>query len=113
KYAGKGIDQRPKLKEIQAELPTVEKVVVIPFLEDRPDVAGIPNAVLLDDFLRPFEAGEIEFERVPFDHPRYIPFSSGNTAVPKCVVHPVGGALLMNLGGHGLDPDAEPGDRLF
>lgn len=113
KYAGKGIDQRPKLKEIQAQLPTVEKVVVIPFLEDRPDVAGIPNAVLLDDFLRPFEAGEIEFERVPFDHPLYILFSSGTTGVPKCIVHSVGGALLMNLKEHVLHTDEKPGDRLF
>src|SRR5690606_20106526 len=74
---------------------------------------GIPNAVLLDDFLRPFEAGEIEFERVPFDHPLYILFSSGTTGVPKCIVHSVGGALLMNLKEHVLHTDEKPGDRLF
>jgi acetoacetyl-CoA synthetase len=73
----------------------------------------VPRGLLLDAFMAPFEAGEIAFERLPFDHPIYILYSSGTTGVPKCIVHGAGGTLLQHLKEHRLQSDVKPGDRLF
>lgn len=116
-YAGKEIDLLPKLCGIANDLTSVEQVVVIPFLRtalgNAPSTGDVPRAVLFDDFVADFEEREIEFERVPFQHPLYILFSSGTTGAPKCIVHSVGGTLLQHLKEHQLHSDIRPGDRVF
>lgn len=54
-----------------------------------------------------------EFERLPFDHPAYVLFSSGTTGKPKCLIHRGGGVLLKHLVEVGLHADVGPGDRLL
>jgi len=88
-------------------------VVIVPYVGERPDVAGIPSAQLLEDFVAGHEAGPIRFEQLPFNHPLYILYSSGTTGVPKCIVHGAGGTLLQHLKEHLLHGDTRPGDRLF
>ncbi len=112
-YAGKTHPSLDKLPAILAEMPTVEKVVVVPFTEAAPDISAVRDAVLLDDFLAPFTAGDIDFLPVEFHHPLYIMYSSGTTGVPKCIVHSTGGALLMHKKEHQLMSDLNPGDVLF
>ena len=68
---------------------------------------------LAGDFVAPFAPRPIAFERLPFDHPLYILYSSGTTGVPKCIVHGAGGTLLQHLKEHRLHCDLKPGDRLF
>ena len=72
-----------KVAEIVAGLPTVERVVVVPYLER----SGGPLAtsrrrsaarVRWDDFLAPHAAGPIEFARLPFDHPALHPVLVGH-----------------------------------
>ncbi|NJD88912.1 MAG: acetoacetate--CoA ligase [Betaproteobacteria bacterium] len=112
-YNGKTIETLPRIAEIVALLPTVERVVVVPYAAQAPDVAAVPRALRLADFVAPFAPGALRFESLPFNHPLYILYSSGTTGVPKCIVHGAGGVLLMHLKEHVLHGDVRPGDRLF
>ena len=111
-YNGKTIDALPRAREALAEIPSVEHTIVVPMLTSNPDLSGLPGAILWEDFLAP-EAGDIEFEQLPFDHPVYILFSSGTTGKPKCIVHGAGGTLLQHLKELKLHTDLSREDRFF
>ncbi len=112
-YNGKQIGSLDKAAEIVARLPSVEQVVVIPYLADSPNVSGVRGATTLPGFVERYAPGDIAFERLPFAHPLYILYSSGTTGVPKCIVHGAGGTLLKHLSEQLLHSDVKPGDRLF
>jgi acetoacetyl-CoA synthetase len=113
-YGGRRLETLTRLREILAELPTVERCVVLPYLDDAPDVSQVPRAVTWPDFLAPHAAvDEIGFASLPFDHPLYILYSSGTTGKPKCIVHGAGGTLLQHLKEHRLHVDLGADDRLF
>jgi len=79
-YAGKRIEIADKVKTIVESLPTARKVVIVDYLGEAKEVATkIPRAVDLDAFLAPFQAKTLTFERLPFDHPIYILYSSGTS----------------------------------
>jgi acetoacetyl-CoA synthetase len=112
-FAGKQVDSLTDARAIVERLPTLARVVVVPYLGEAPDVSGIRNCGTLERFLAPFAARAIEFETVEFNHPLYILYSSGTTGVPKCIVHGTGGTLLQHLKEHKLHSDVKPGDRVF
>jgi len=112
-YNGKQVDCLAKNAEVVGKMPSLLKVVVVPYLDAAPDVSKIANAVVWTDIPTVNPKKEPIFKRVGFDHPLYIMFSSGTTGVPKCIVHCHGGVLLQHLKEHQLHSDVRPGDRLF
>ncbi len=112
-YGGKVFDGLEKLRPVLEGLPSVEHTLVVPYTTDRPNLIGLANTALWGEALATTEAAPIAFERLPFNHPVYILFSSGTTGVPKCIVHGAGGTLLQHLKEHRLHCDIKPGDRVF
>ncbi len=111
-YRGKRYDTLAKVPRILDGLPTVERTIVVPSLDEAaPSTAA--DAITLHDFITPHPPTDIHFARLPFDHPLYILFSSGTTGVPKCIMHRAGGVLLQHLKEHQLHCDIRPGDRVF
>jgi acetoacetyl-CoA synthetase len=112
-YRGRQHDSLEKVSQIVARLPSLEQVVIVPYLDSDPEIAAVPGAIPLKEFLAPYPPGPVAFEQLPFDHPLYIMFSSGTTGPPKCIVHGAGGTLLQHLKEHLLHCDVHPGDRVF
>jgi acetoacetyl-CoA synthetase len=112
-YNGKQHDVLERVRSIAERLPSLRKVVVVPYLDPRPDVADIPKSVLLEEWLRRHTPGDIDWAQLPFDHPVYILFTSGTTGKPKCIVHGAGGTLLAALKMYKLQFDVRPGDHFF
>ena len=112
-YKDRKFDSLERISGIIRNLPTVEKIVVVPYADDSPDISALPNAVLYDDFASGESGLTIEFEQLPFDHPVYIMYSSGTTGVPKCIVHGAGGTLIQHLKELMLHTDLKRQDRIF
>ncbi|HET7921548.1 MAG TPA: acetoacetate--CoA ligase [Gammaproteobacteria bacterium] len=110
-YAGKTLDSLTRIRGVLEKLPSVEQVVVVPYVGEQPDISSVPHAVHWHDFLG--DATEIEFAQLPFDHPVYIMYSSGTTGIPKCIVHGAGGTLIQHLKELVLHTDLRRDDTIF
>lgn len=112
-YDGREFDSLERLRAVQHDLPSVEHVVVIPYLHQKPNLNGIAHVTLWPDLVSASRATEVAFEQLPFDHPLYILYSSGTTGPPKCILHSAGGVLIQHLKEHVLHCDLRRDDGLF
>ncbi|RLB13503.1 MAG: acetoacetate--CoA ligase, partial [Deltaproteobacteria bacterium] len=112
-YKSRHFDSLSKVVDIAKGIPSIEKVVVTSYTEDRPDISHVPNAVHFEDFLSPESGLDIAFEQLPFDHPVFIMFSSGTTGKPKCLVQGAGGILINHLKELILQTDLKKDDIHF
>jgi len=113
RYNGRRIDSLARVRAIVAELPDIRRIVVVPFLDPGPDIAGLPDAVMYDDFA-PRQSGlELDCGQLPAGHPVYIMYSSGTTGPPKCMVQSVGGILVNHLKELILHTDLKREDTIF
>jgi acetoacetyl-CoA synthetase len=113
-YAGKECLLAEKLKEIVPQLPGLKATLIVPYLGIADQVASaLPNGITLASAMAKFKKKPVHFERLPFNHPLFILFSSGTTGIPKCIVHGAGGTLLQHLKEHQLHCDIKAKDRVF
>ncbi|MCY4469156.1 MAG: acetoacetate--CoA ligase [Thiotrichales bacterium] len=112
-YGGKRFDSVGRLASVAAQVPSIERIVVVPYTTAAPNLSAVEQAVALDEFTAGRVPAGIEFERLPFDHPLYIMYSSGTTGAPKCIVHGAGGTLLQHVKELALHSDVKRGERLL
>jgi acetoacetyl-CoA synthetase len=127
RHGGKDFDRQAVVAGIVAELPSLEHVVLLPYLDADARVstdvrvaadahAGEhPGSLIWDELLDldpPAPGAELHFEQVPFDHPLWVLYSSGTTGLPKAIVHGHGGILVEQLK-KGLHLDLRRGGRMF
>ncbi len=113
RYAGAAHQTLERVAEIRRGLPSLRELVLLPGQGVAPDPGPLPGARLWDELLAGFPPRALHFERLRFDHPLYVLYSSGTTGPPKCIVHGAGGTLLQHLKEHRLHVDLRPGDGIF
>ena len=115
RYKRRPIDLRQRVEAVVDRLPSVETVVQVGGGESVRDFTGW-EAFLAMGGPGPSPEGEglvPRYERLPFDHPLAILYSSGTTGLPKCIVHSAGGTLLQHRKEHALHLDLRAGERFF
>lgn len=113
-HNGKTINCYDKFQAIVDELPSVKRAIILELL---PEDGGLAqnkqsNTQMWDEWIKT-EPVELVFERLPFEHPLVIMYSSGTSGPPKCIVHGAGGTLLQQTKELLLHCDLRMGDNLL
>ncbi len=112
-YGGKAFDRMDVVAGLEGDMPSLERTVLVRYLDPEADPGRLAKGVAWKDIEDSGAGAELTFERVPFDHPLWVLYSSGTTGLPKAIVQGHGGILLEHLKKMHLHVDAQEGDRVF
>ena len=115
RFGGKDFYRGEEIRHIAGQLPDLHTVVWLPYLHAGSDKAPLDGARKWQDVMSGPEVGPdaFHFERVPFDHPLWVVFSSGTTGLPKAIAHSHVGVLLEHLKVITFHVGLSPGDCQF
>ncbi|GBE22794.1 acetyl-coenzyme A synthetase [bacterium BMS3Bbin01] len=111
RYNGKTHLLADTVRAVTAQLPDLERLVIIDFAGEPWTAESVPTMTWSE--LESGNATEPRFAQLPFDHPLLIMYSSGTTGPPKSIVHGAGGTLLKHLSEHQLHSDVRKDDVVF
>jgi acetoacetyl-CoA synthetase len=112
-YSGKEIPLLERVREVVERIPSITRVIGIPYEGATATLADVRGAGTWEDIVGARAEVEPSFTRLSFDHPVYILYSSGTTGLPKCLVHGAGGTLIQHLKELLLHTDLRRDDRVL
>ena len=108
-YGGKIFEIKKKTIEVKKSISSINELVFVNYLSKNKEEENLS----WNNILEKNKTKKINFERVPFNSPLYILYSSGTTGKPKCIVHSVGGVLLQHIKEHTYHCDFRKDDRIM
>ncbi len=114
-YNGKKINVLERLSEILNKIPSIKKVVIVPYPGE--DVEK-KNKFKIETYnwnelINLKSENKIQYVLSNFNDPLAILYSSGTTGKPKCICHGTGGVLLQHNKELQIHSDVRDNDRIF